>query len=122
MMNAIRRHLFFSVWITCCVVWIGGGLIWLQRMRHSARHEETVFARKIQQREQLLPLARSPEPEEMGAETDLPAAAAVVSPGKIPRKPLEAFIEIARVREELRRLAASEEVALLPDETFGLGS
>ena len=123
-MNAIRRHPFFSAWIACCVVLVAGGLVWLQRLRQGSRHELAGLARKIQQREQLLREAGESDPAPAaGLATDQPAGAVRTSaPAAVPRKPLDAFIEIAAAKEALRLLAAGGRVALLPEESFGFSA
>ncbi len=122
-MNAIKRHPYFSAWVLCCVVLVAGGFGWLHRLRKSAHRELASVAQKSQQRDHLLQQARSAEPvlaEPVVISRDV--AIAPITPKPTPQKPLEGFIAIAGAREEWRRLAASQQVALLPEELFGFAT
>lgn len=122
-MNAIKRHPLFTAWVALCGVLLIFGLGWLIRLKQSARHELASLAKKQQQRVQLIADAQSAASiKALVLPERRVVAVAPVSEAQGPRKPLDAFIAIAAGQEEMRRLAASEAVALLPDEAFGFAA
>ena len=122
-MNALKRHPLFTAWVALCVVLFAVGFFWQVRWRQSAQRELNSLAKKQQQRAQLIADAQSAATIEAAAFTEPPVGAvAPASDELVPRKPLDAFIAIARAQEEMRRLASSQAIALLPEEAFGFAA
>lgn len=124
-MNAIKRHLLFTAWIICCVALIIVGAGWGLRLRKNIHRELAGMENKTRQRTQWIKEAQPADPVQeslLMAQLAAPAAPSAVEQAMIPRKPLDGFIAIAGAVEKLRRLAASGNVSVVPEESFGFAS
>lgn len=123
MMNAIKRHLIFAVWIACCLVLIVLEVGWFLQLRRNLGPELAAAEMKTRQRTEWMREVSLTVPEEPGLPAEQPNLMLTVADGEIsPPKPLDGFIAIAGTVETLRRLATAQEVSIAPGEFFGFAT
>ena len=105
------------------MILVGGGIWWIQSLRHHVRGELATLTRNTKLRSQFQwQIDELPVEMNAGLATTLTIREVSRDTAPLPKKTFDAFIEIADATVELRQLAAQHEVALRPAENFGLAT